>query len=38
MVDHDHFTKKVRGALCFAGNTGLGAFRDKMVRLQCRAL
>jgi hypothetical protein len=27
-IDHNHKTKKVRGALCHRCNTGIGMFRD----------
>jgi hypothetical protein len=37
MVDHNHETRKVRGLLCKNCNTGLGMFRDNVLRLRLAA-
>lgn len=38
VVDHDHRTGHIRGALCHPCNTGLGFFRDDPTLLELAAL
>jgi hypothetical protein len=38
VVDHDHVTRRIRGALCHRCNMGLGHFRDNPLLLQQASL